>query len=134
MALEYPLKAHTDSLGGFKNQGIQNPYPKSAFWFLQVKQESLCKWFTLARIRERLTDSIKNIILSVYESFKLRLLVTKTVSTMTLQSGLHLKRVNLWRVHVYIYQVPRVALAYALWKNKLLFFVTLQSQWSIIFV
>ena len=41
---------------------------------------------------ERLTDSIKTIISPVYESFKPRFMVTKTVSTKTLQSGLHLKR------------------------------------------
>ncbi len=56
---------------------------------MQVKQESLCKWFTLARIRESITDSINTIISPVYESFKPRFMVTKMVSTMTLQSGLH---------------------------------------------
>ena len=40
---------------------------------------------------ERLTDSIKTIISSEYESFKPRFMVYKTVSTKTLQSGLHLK-------------------------------------------
>ena len=40
---------------------------------------------------ERLTDSIKTIISPVYESFKPRFIVTKRVSTKTLQSGLHLK-------------------------------------------
>ena len=58
---------------------------------------------------ERLTDSIKTIISPALESFKPRFKVTKTVSTKTLQSGLHLKRVNLWRAHVYIYWIPRVA-------------------------
>ena len=57
-------------------------------------------------------------------------IVTKRVSKQTLQSGLHLKRVNLWRAHVYIYGRPPLALAYALWKNKLLFSVTPQSQLS----
>ena len=41
---------------------------------------------------ERLTDSIKNIISPVYESFKPRFKVTKRVSKQTLQSGLHLKK------------------------------------------
>ena len=40
---------------------------------------------------ERLTDSIKTLISPVYESFKPRFIVTKMVSTKTLQSGLHLK-------------------------------------------
>ena len=40
---------------------------------------------------ERLTDSIQTIILSKIESFKARFIVYKTVSTKTLQSGLHLK-------------------------------------------
>ena len=40
---------------------------------------------------ERLTVSIKTIISPVYESFKPRFIVTKTVSTKALQSGLHLK-------------------------------------------
>ena len=40
---------------------------------------------------ERSTDSIKTIISPVLESFKPRFIVTKTVSTKTLQSGLHLK-------------------------------------------
>ena len=40
---------------------------------------------------ERLTDSIKTIISPVYESFKSRLVVIKTVSKQRLQSGLHLK-------------------------------------------
>ena len=52
---------------------------------------------------ERLTDSIQTIILSKIESLKPRFIVYKTVSTKTLQSGLHLKRVNLWRAHVYMY-------------------------------
>ena len=68
----------------------------------------------MARTRERLTDSIKNIILSVYESFKPRLVVTKMVSKQALQSGLHLKYVNLWRAHVYILDTPRVALAWGM--------------------
>ena len=55
---------------------------------------------------ERLTDSIKTIISSVLESFKARFIVTKRVLKYTLQSGLHLKRVNLWRAHVYIYRAP----------------------------
>ena len=91
MTLEYLLKARIDSLRGFKNHGDSITTPNQHFWFTQVKQESLCKWFTLARIRERLTDSIKNIILSVYESFKPRLVVYKKVSKYALQSGLHLK-------------------------------------------
>ena len=41
-------------------------------------------------------------------------MVTKTVSTKTLQSGLHLKRVNLWRAHVYIYLGGGVAHAWVL--------------------
>ena len=40
---------------------------------------------------ERLTVSIKTIISPVYESFKPRFKVTKTVSKQRLQSGLHLK-------------------------------------------
>ena len=58
---------------------------------MQVKQESLCKWFPLARTRERLTDSIKSTVLFELESFKPRLMVIKTVSKQRLQSGLHLK-------------------------------------------
>ena len=40
---------------------------------------------------ERLTNSIKNIISPVLESFWPRFIVYKTVSKQTLQSGLHLK-------------------------------------------
>ena len=40
---------------------------------------------------ERLTVSIKTIILSKIESFKARFIVTKRVLKYTLQSGLHLK-------------------------------------------
>ena len=59
---------------------------------------------------ERLTDSIQTIILPKIESLKPRFIVYKTVSKQTLQTGLHLKRQNLWRAHVYVYWVPRVAL------------------------
>ena len=52
---------------------------------------------------ERLTDSIQTIILSVYESFKARFIVYKTVSKYSLQSGLHSNLENLWRAYVYIY-------------------------------
>ena len=72
----------------------------------------------MARTRERLTDSIKNIISPALESFKPPLVVTKMVSKQTLQSGLHLKRVNLWGVHVYIYLGGGVALAWVLEINK----------------
>ena len=63
---------------------------------------------------ERLTDSIQTIILSKIESFKARFIVYKMVSKQTLQSSLHLKRVNLWRAHVYMYWVPPMALTYPL--------------------
>ena len=68
--------------------------------------------------KENITDSIKTIISSELESFKPRLVVYKKVSKQTLQSGLHLKRVNLWRVHVYMYLGGGVAHAWVLEINK----------------
>ena len=60
---------------------------------------------------ERLTDSIKTIILSVYESFRRVLGASKHCPKGTLQSGLHSNLENLWSAHLYMYRVPRVALA-----------------------
>jgi len=72
----------------------------------------------LAHTKENITDSIKTIISSVYESFKSRFKVTKTVSKQRLQSGLHLKWVNLWGAHVYIYLGGGMALVWVLEINK----------------
>ena len=134
MALEYPLKAHTDSLRGFKNHGDSITTPNQHFWFTQVKQESLCKWFPLPRTRERLTDSIKTTISLVLESFEPRFIVYKTVSKQTLQKWFTLEiRKSVGSACIDIC-IPPGGPCLPLGNINYYFSVTLLSQWSIIFV
>jgi len=70
---------------------------------------------------ERLTDSIKTIILSVYESFKARFIVYKTVSKYSLQKVVYIQIYKICGEHMYIYTGYPGWPLHALFKTNLYF-------------